>query len=141
MMKTILIVLLLASTALADRRDYFSVSEYETIKAAADRNGCKGDLFIILLAIRKAESGSAGKEFGILHPKAVDTNLDTQAGWAAATVVKNHKRWLDAGKPESFVSFLSKRYCPIGADNDPNGLNRHWRKNVSHWCRRLRYEQ
>lgn len=29
-----------------------------------------------------------------------------------------------------FVSFLGARYCPVGAKNDPTGLNRNWVKNV-----------
>ncbi len=68
-------------------------SEYKVIKQAADRNQCYGDDFIILLAIRKAENGRKGLEFGVMHPRAIDTNLDIQAGWCAATIVKNRVRW------------------------------------------------
>ncbi len=105
--------------------------EYDTIVEAAKRNTCKGDDFLILLAIRKAENGRAGREFGILHPRAIDTNLDTQAGWAAATIVKNRARWIKQGKPGRFIKFLGSKYCPVGAENDPDGLNKHWVGNVT----------
>jgi hypothetical protein len=35
------------------------------------------------------------------------------------------------------VTFLGKRYCPIGADNDPNGLNKHWIPNVKKFQKRF----
>ena len=106
-------------------------------RAAAERNNCRGDDFIILLAIRKAENGRAGCEFGIKHPKAWDTTLDKQAGWAAATVVKNRTRWYDSGACHEvdFITFLADRYCPKSAD--PEG-NKHWKKNVLYWFRKLK---
>jgi hypothetical protein len=33
-------------------------------------------------------------------------------------------------KTGDFISYLSKSYCPIGASNDPKGLNKNWVKNV-----------
>lgn len=111
--------------------------ELPTIYKAAKRNNCEGENLKILLAIRQAENGRAGREFGVLHPKAVNTNLDTQAGWAAATVVKNRARWEKAGKPGDFITFLGKRYCPVDADNDPTGLNKHWIGNVKMWVGRI----
>ena len=104
--------------------------ELPVIEKAALRNNCTGKKFTLLLAIRKAENGGPGLEFGVLHPKAKGTNLDTQAGWSAATIVKNYARWQKSGSKDTFIGFLSKVYCPIGADNDPNGLNEHWRGNV-----------
>ena len=85
----------------------------------------------VVYAIRRAENGRAGREFGILHPRAIDTNLDTQAGWCAATV---YKEWCRQGKPTNmgtFIPLLGKRYCPVGADNDPSGLNKNWVKNAT----------
>lgn len=113
---------------------YFE-GEYEMIEKAALRNNCVGEDFLILLAIRKAENGGLGNEFGIIHPKAKNTNLNTQAGWAAATVVKNRERW--DGK-DGFIDFLGSRYAPVGAKNDPKGLNRNWVRNVKFWIEKLR---
>ena len=111
-------------------------NELPTIRAAAARNGCGGDCFYILLAIRKAENGGNGKQFGILVP-GVNT-LDKQAGWAAATIMKNVKRWEKAGKQEDFIVFLGRRYCPICAANDQSGLNSNWVRNVRAWANYLK---
>lgn len=80
-------------------------------------------------AIRYAENGGKGREYGILD-KRVKPTYRSQAGWCAATVQKNYDRWVKAGSKGEFVVFLGNRYCPIGADNDPKGLNKHWIKNV-----------
>lgn len=84
----------------------------------------------IVAAIRYAENGRAGREYGILHPKCPPTYRG-QAGWCAATVQKNYDRWVLAGKPGLFLAYLARRYAPIDVDNDPNGLNEHWLRNVT----------
>ena len=109
--------------------------EYEAIRQAANRNDCFDDDFLILLAIRKAENGGKGKEFGVKHERAWNTNLDTQAGWAAATIVKNRVRWRNAGKPATFIEFLGNRYCPKSCD--PQG-NINWNRNVNVWFNKLK---
>jgi hypothetical protein len=112
---------------------------YDTIKKAAARNNCKGVLFMVLCAIYKAENGPKGTEFGIMHPKAKDTNLDTQAGWAAATVVKSNERWKKAGRPgKLFLPYLASSYAPVSKTYDPNGLNKNWLKNVTFWYKAYR---
>jgi len=116
-------------------------TEYAIIMKAAERNGIGKydyDNLAVLFAIRVAENGRRGREFGVLHPNALgrdgetwQVTLDRQAGWCAATIMKNRKRWADAGMKESFIVFLGKRYAPVGADNDPKNLNRHWIGNVT----------
>lgn len=124
------------------------VNELNTVYNAAVRNNCTGDDFLILLAIRIAENGGPGKEFGVKHPKAWGTNLDTQAGWAAATIVKNRERFNQKIRdtphydrltdeiftPEQFVYFLGNRYCPV--ESDPQG-NINWKRNVLYWYQKL----
>jgi hypothetical protein len=102
-------------------------SELDTIVRAAIRNKCTGrENFRILLAIRLQENGGPGMEFGIMnHPDAND--LDSQAGWAAATIVKTRQRWLRAGRPCDFITFLGLRYCP--PKDDPTGFE-NWVRNV-----------
>ena len=113
------------------------------------------DLAAIAAAIRYAENGGPGKEYGVLHPD-VKPTYRSQAGWCAATVQKNWDRYLAGGecnngdctikhKPgdsrdalvhgmQSYIYYLGHVYCPVGADNDPNGLNKYWPKNVfSHY--------
>ena len=94
----------------------------------------RAELAPIVAAIRYAENGGKGREYGILHPR-VKPTYRSQAGWCAATVQKNYDRWLKIrGEADcDFIAFLGDRYCPIGADNDPDGLNEHWIQNVHHF--------
>ena len=32
---------------------------------------------------------------------------------------------------DDFITFLGRTYCPVGAKNDPAGLNKNWVKNVT----------
>jgi hypothetical protein len=108
-------------------------AEYLTIIEAAEANDCADPVLLcVLFAIRTAENGRAGIEFGVLNPRAKDqpNSLRVQAGWCAATVAKNHKRWIESEQEVDFITFLGRRYCPVGADNDPGRLNKHWIGNV-----------
>lgn len=111
--------------------------EYETINKAAIRNGIKigSEDEAILYAIRFAERGRKGLEFGILVP-GVDT-LDKQAGWAAASIIKSRVRWAKAGKPDDFITFMGARYCPP----EDHPLNANWASNVRFWAKELRTEK
>lgn len=111
-------------------------AEIPTIRKAAERNDVKfgSDDWFILLAIRKAENGRDGLQFGVMNPKAY--NLDTQAGWASATIIKNRARWIERGRPcYDFIEFLSNRYCP--PEDDPEG-NVNWKRNVRFWSEKLK---
>ena len=137
---TLLLILLCCPESYCDGAvevNVASVDELSVILAAAERNNCRGDDLLILFAIRKAENGRPGREFGILHPKALAAieaeprrGLDIQAGWAAATIVKNRRRWIEGGYPYDFITFLGNRYCPSATD--PQG-NKNWKKNVRYW--------
>jgi len=92
-------------------------------------------LSIVVAAIRYAENGGPGREYGILHPKC-PKSYRGQAGWCAATVSKNFKRYLDSNPPlpisiKDYIKFLGSRYAPVGADNDPSNLNQNWVRNVT----------
>ncbi len=108
--------------------------EYETIMAAAERNGCDADNLLILFAIRKSENGPLGFEFGVECQRGTD--LNTQAGWAAATIMKNRERY--NGSPgyeelfgiKGFIVFLGKRYCPLNSEE--------WIHNVTYWFDRFK---
>ena len=118
------------------------VGELGIIAAAAKRNNCRGDDFLILLAIRRAENGGHGREFGILDEKCQakinkhpERSLDIQAGWAAATIVKNRRRWELERCPGKFIDYLGDRYCPKKAD--PQG-NENWKVNVKFFYGRFK---
>ena len=49
------------------------------------------------------------------------------------TVVNNKKRFYLQGEHEDYLDFLGSRYCPVGAKNDPKGLNSNWLKNVRYF--------
>jgi len=96
--------------------------------------------YAFMLAIRKQEGGKEGKEFGIMHEEAINKNLITQAEWAFATILKDTKRWhlntlicVGDRKREDFadwIEYFGTKYCPVGAENDPMGLNKFWLPNV-----------
>jgi hypothetical protein len=108
----------------------YVMQEPSTIRTAAERNGIsyQSDDWYILLAINKAEGNPEGREFGIMNPAA--NTLDKQAGWAAASIVKSRARWVKAGKPEDFITFMGRRYCPP-LDHE---LNINWVPNVTYWA-------
>ena len=82
-------------------------------------------------AIGKAEN-SKRFPYGI---KSINThgNVEYAKKLCRQSVLNNIKRWERAKKPEGFVLFMSRRYCPVNAPDDLNGLNRHWAKNVTNF--------
>jgi hypothetical protein len=121
--------------------------EYSVILNAAKRNNISEndhDKLAMLFAIRKTENGRHGRQFGVLHPRAYEKegethsqSLDRQAGWASSILNKRHSEW-NAMKPAEqkkytgFHHYLQSRYSPVGAENDPTGLNNNWLKNFTH---------
>jgi len=100
-------------------------------------------------AIRKAENGSPGREFGILLESAPD--YTTQLAGCCATVRNNLARYVGnpcrrepslSGRPprliysDEFVEWFGKRYCPPSADP----INVNWFGNVRAWYTRFRSE-
>lgn len=76
-------------------------------------------------AIRKAEGVWT---YGI---KTIAVTNEAQARRICLNTIRNnYKRWIKAGQPNDFISFLGNRYCPIGASNDPSNLNSNWIRNV-----------
>ena len=78
-------------------------------------------------AIFQAEGGAhTAHPYGILqHYK------HTTARQACINTIRHYYRdWNGKG---DFIAYLGSYYCPIGAKNDPIGLNRNWVKNVSYF--------
>lgn len=113
-------------------------TEIPIIKKAAERNGIQyqSNDWYLLLAIRMAENGRPGQEFGIMNKKAY--NLDLQAAWCACTIRNQHKRSGIKEVNEKYLLSLANRYCPVGAENDPQGLNKNWIKNVTYHYNKLK---
>jgi hypothetical protein len=98
----------------------------------------RGDLavYLALRALRKVEQGRAGRELGVMDTRA--NTYELQVRWAANTV-RHYEH--DATDPltsgfagavrdpqtglytADFLTYASHRYAPVGADNDPTGLN------------------
>jgi hypothetical protein len=83
-------------------------------------------------AIFHAEGGKKAKvSHGILSVKTKDPRA------VCLTTIRNTwGRWETAGSPGDFIDFLGKRYAPVGAKNDPRGLNKNWPRNVRSLLRR-----
>lgn len=96
----------------------------------------------LLAAIRRAENGGPGREFGVLSVEA--PSWEDQARVCAATVrgvlVRSHAKAFRrvervgararlAYSP-AVIGDLGRRYAPVSADNDPRGLNLAWVSNV-----------
>ncbi len=108
--------------------------EIPTIMKIAKEYFDNGDIeyplnpYALLFAIREAEKGRKGFEFGIITAK--NTDLETQCRYACETIVNNVKRFYRQIEEKDFITFLGSRYAPIGADNDINNLNANWVRNV-----------
>lgn len=100
----------------------------------------------LLAAIRKAENGGPGREFGVLSVPAKD--YYAQASIAANSIANNVERY-ESGTGQSarsdgrltrdFIAFMGARWAPVGAQNDPTGLNQNWVDNVTTWYERIDY--
>jgi hypothetical protein len=87
-------------------------------------------------AIYLAEGGEMAKRpFGVLSVKCDGYRECRQV--CLNTVQNNFTRWQVAGAQGDYLEFLARRYAPIGAENDPQGLNRHWLKNVRYFLTKV----
>lgn len=88
-------------------------------------------------AIYLAEGGSRAKvPYGILSVKVAN---EAEARKVCLNTIRNNrKRYAEYGykKYPDYLSFLASRYCPVGASNDPRGLNKNWVKNVKYFLQR-----
>lgn len=82
----------------------------------------------IVNAIGKAENSKA-------HPYGIMVKYKRTDPWQACmnTVKHRMRDYIKSGSSEDFVVYLSKTYAPIGASNDPKGLNRNWISNVRYY--------
>lgn len=77
-------------------------------------------------AIYKAEGGAkTSHPYGILAHYKITTPRQ-----ACLNTIAHARRDFKGG---DFIEFLGSRYCPIGASNDPMGLNKNWIGNVKYF--------
>lgn len=89
----------------------------------------------IASAIYKAEGGAKTRHpYGIL--KKYKKTSPRQA--CLNTIRSKYKAWKAINGPKKpFLEYLASKYCPVGADNDPTGLNVNWLRNVSFYMNRV----
>ena len=114
-------------------------NEFPVIMDAAKSNGLTAEEAMFLVAMRFAENGGTGFEYGVKKVKG--TNLRTQAGWAAASIANNRARYdkyLRAGGAPNYTLFFAHHGGPFGrgfapVEGVPQGekeLNVNWSGNV-----------
>jgi len=91
----------------------------------------------LIAAIRVSEAGRAGREYGVMLTAADDYNKQLEA---CCRIIRNYmldytrNPFTKLGKRiaygDRFIGYIQRRYCPVGADNDPSNLNSNWFKNV-----------
>lgn len=100
-------------------------AEIDQVLDACQDNGCStGDRVALVLAIRKAENGGPGIEYGIVRRRG--SSYRVQAGWCAATVAKFLG---DEPVTRDAVVSLSRKYCPNNSEV--------WARNVLYWLNRI----
>jgi hypothetical protein len=80
-------------------------------------------------AIYLAEGGAR-----TAHPYGILAHYKHTSARQACINTINHA--LKDFKGGDFIRFLQKRYCPVGAANDPRGLNKNWYSNVMKFLER-----
>ena len=103
---------------------------FSCTKAQAQNMPCPAK---IADAIYLAEGGAKTR-----HPYGILTKYKTTTPRQACinTINSALKRFAKQNEEKDFIVFLSKTYCPVGAKNDPTGLNKNWVKNVKYFLER-----
>jgi hypothetical protein len=94
-----------------------------------------------LAAIRIAENGGPGREFGVMSTEA--TTYELQCLICARSIRNNLFRFVvrkggifpygaDDHYTDEFIAFMAERWAPNGVANDPAHLNQNWFTNVAH---------
>jgi len=78
-------------------------------------------------AIYLAEGGDKTR-----HPYGILGDFEQPAREICINTIRHrYNDWVIGGCQGDFVVYLANFYCPVGADNDPSGLNSNWIKNVT----------
>ena len=79
-------------------------------------------------AIYRAEGVHSRHPYGVLSVK---VSGPAEARQVCLNSIRNSRqRWVKDGCPGDWLAYFAARWCPVGASNDPAGLNLNWLKNV-----------
>jgi hypothetical protein len=86
----------------------------------------------IVEAIGKAEGVSSYGNMYLAAKYGGHNRVPRQAGYKATAQIlhETFREWVAAGKPGDFLVYLRDKYAPLGAANDPQGMNSFWLPNV-----------
>ena len=80
-------------------------------------------------AIFKAEGGENSN-----HPYGIHGKFDQSPREICINTIRHQwDNWAQCGRKGEFIAFLGAHYAPEGAENDPDGLNSNWVKNVNYF--------
>lgn len=79
----------------------------------------------------KVAEGSTKHPYGILKAYCKPNDPDGQCRKGCIQTINKWQKKLSYTSPEDFIRQFGTIYCPIGADNDPSGLNKNWVRNVT----------
>lgn len=83
-------------------------------------------------AIRRAEGNS---NYGVLS---IPCKTEAKCRQICINSIKNNlKRYEKSDKSLDFISFMAKRWAPVGVKNDPRNLNANWPRLVSFFYARF----
>ena len=83
-------------------------------------------------AIYKAEGTTSKHPYGILAKYKHTTPRQA----CINTIRHRYRDWLRTTRKTPYIAYLGHTYCPVGALNDPFGLNRNWVSNVTKFYNR-----
>lgn len=122
-----------ATTSKVGHTVYVLESPVQAAHASAVSSPESIDVEKLADAIYLAEGGSKTRfPYGIL--KKYKHTSPRQA--CINTIRHKHADWVKGGRKGDFLSYLASKYAPIGASNDPTGLNRNWKANVEYFLER-----
>lgn len=96
-------------------------------------------------SIYLAEGGAKARvPYGIIYKGCTKNNPSYCRKICINTIRNAHKRYTAKyiGQASvTFIEYLASSYAPLGAKNDPSGLNRHWIRNVSFFYKKFGAER
>jgi hypothetical protein len=123
--------------------------ETSEIKRVSERYGVDP---CFVAAIRKAENGGEGREFGVLSVEAPSyarqlavtcgstRNSLVRFGAYPFEVIRTDQRNNRLVYNRQFVRHFQERWAPEGVSNDPTDLNKNWYSNVLRFYHRFAME-